>query len=793
MPNYKRSNKSVLRELALLTDHGDTAGLPLYRTSRSDVRRHSKEIINAFFKTSEIPKEDDSVLLDAVEKCKLWKQYVDQDDGSDSEVEREPDTAGDASSPSDSAADKAVEDEVLNFRLEGKLRTFYGLHSGSCASTKNAIFEFPLPLGDGLKWLNSKTCFKLPWDYYRPTVADEKEVFHWENNLKECNWIASRRPKKAKTWPSCNCTTPPCDDTCLNRSLQCECNATNCSFKHEDCGNRAFANLVTQMTSKILYATGWEVRPTEQKGLGLFAIRPYSRGTLIVEYTGDVIDFFEVEDRVETIYKERSQYYFIRLDDNLIIDAGQHGSVARFVNHSCDPNAEMQNWVVDETPRIGLFAKKDIAAGEEITYDYNFENAEDPEKCYCGSKHCRGYITRNPEPDGGTRVTGIVDTEIISEPIPHKHKRKMKMKAVDKDEEEDQSEDDEQEVDNDSVPSESPYSDYEVLEEAEDEEEDVVDDEGSSQMSNPIDELISDSEGESMSVGDDSFIDDDTGLEEEVNEDDDLIGDDSNHSQHSSIGKMDNTFNKRKAIMLTGSNEMSTSDNTINKQPENRLTVFSVNDEEVNDDHQGHALILKRRTRAILGNDEDESMGNSSEGVKKRPIIISDQDDDDEYRFQDTQQGEFDGLITNVHAGDVLMEREYTRNQDALEIIPYEPNCHSMKDNNGLQVSKHTNLTPVLNRDTSNHGSNVPGSLKRPRVSKKAPIVRKRHIVRQSVNKVKSPPKEGIKATDIFGHDLFKLKKSKRSIPAQPDGDRPTNEPKHVRGLSWSSNDDRST
>jgi hypothetical protein len=74
------------------------------------------------------------------------------------------------------------------------------------------------------------------------------------------------------------------------------------------------------------------------------------------------------------------------------------GNHARFINHSCDPNCETQKWMVRGELAIGLFALKDIAAQEELTFDYNFERYGDkPMRCYCGTKKCRKFI-------GGTQV-----------------------------------------------------------------------------------------------------------------------------------------------------------------------------------------------------------------------------------------------------------------------------------------------------------------------------------------------------------------------------------------------------
>ena len=53
------------------------------------------------------------------------------------------------------------------------------------------------------------------------------------------------------------------------------------------------------------------------------------------------------------------------------------GALGRFINHSCEPNCETQKWIVRGELAIGLFAIKDIPAGTELTFDYNFERYGD--------------------------------------------------------------------------------------------------------------------------------------------------------------------------------------------------------------------------------------------------------------------------------------------------------------------------------------------------------------------------------------------------------------------------------
>jgi hypothetical protein len=56
---------------------------------------------------------------------------------------------------------------------------------------------------------------------------------------------------------------------------------------------------------------------------------------------------------------------------------------------SCDPNSIVQKWNVNGEMRIGIFAWIDIPAGQEITFDYQFETIGIPKMCHCGTKKCR--------------------------------------------------------------------------------------------------------------------------------------------------------------------------------------------------------------------------------------------------------------------------------------------------------------------------------------------------------------------------------------------------------------------
>lgn len=164
----------------------------------------------------------------------------------------------------------------------------------------------------------------------------------------------------------------------------------------------------------------------------------YCSGQFIREYVGEILGHKEFKHRVKQYARDQHRhYYFMALNSDEIIDATQKGNISRFINHSCDPNAEtqkvayplldgstnfnqqsfMQNtwsihhshprfatlssglrlwwglalswketciiltllflcclqWTVNGKLRIGFFAKRDIQEKEEITFDYQFE------------------------------------------------------------------------------------------------------------------------------------------------------------------------------------------------------------------------------------------------------------------------------------------------------------------------------------------------------------------------------------------------------------------------------------
>ena len=112
------------------------------------------------------------------------------------------------------------------------------------------------------------------------------------------------------------------------------------------------------------------------KGQGLFADADIKKGAFVAEYTGTKVDS-KAADAM------KSKYLF-EVDDEWTIDAEHGGSVARYINHSCEPNTEAE--IIDG--RIVISAISNIKNGEEITIDYGDEYYDEfirPYGCKCSA------------------------------------------------------------------------------------------------------------------------------------------------------------------------------------------------------------------------------------------------------------------------------------------------------------------------------------------------------------------------------------------------------------------------
>ena len=150
----------------------------------------------------------------------------------------------------------------------------------------------------------------------------------------------------------CSCKIPKnedeeaCGSGCINRSTYNECDVEVCK------NGAACTNMAIQRRQ---YAPGLERFMTAKKGWGVRARQSISKGSFILEYTGEVCSSKVFEQRMLSRYTTDNHHYCLAIDNKTMIDAHRAGSECRFVNHACEPNCEMEKWTVGGLYRMALF------------------------------------------------------------------------------------------------------------------------------------------------------------------------------------------------------------------------------------------------------------------------------------------------------------------------------------------------------------------------------------------------------------------------------------------------------
>ncbi|KAJ7417403.1 hypothetical protein WISP_64732 [Willisornis vidua] len=232
---------------------------------------------------------------------------------------------------------------------------------------------FPAPIHVG-KYLRQKRIdFQLPYDilwqwkhnqlYKKPDVPLYKKI--------RSNVYVDVKPLSGYEATTCNCKKPEddsgkgCVEDCLNRMIFAECSPNTCPCGEQCCNQRIQRHEWVQCLERFR---------AEEKGWGIRTKEPLKAGQFIIEYLGEVVSEQEFRNRMIEQYHNHSDHYCLNLDSGMVIDSYRMGNEARFINHSCNPNCEMQKWSVNGVYRIGLYALKDMPAGTELTYDYNFHS-----------------------------------------------------------------------------------------------------------------------------------------------------------------------------------------------------------------------------------------------------------------------------------------------------------------------------------------------------------------------------------------------------------------------------------
>ena len=145
-------------------------------------------------------------------------------------------------------------------------------------------------------------------------------------------------------------------------------------------------------------------RPAGAKGMGVFAVAPIPAETTVAAFGGRVVDKRELDRLDETI-----RVHALQIDEELYLAGELPFDDADYVNHSCEPNCGIVGSVL-------LVTMRDVAAGEELCFDYAMTDSDDYDEfeCSCGTPTCRHVVSGADwkEPDLRERYRGWCSTYI---------------------------------------------------------------------------------------------------------------------------------------------------------------------------------------------------------------------------------------------------------------------------------------------------------------------------------------------------------------------------------------------
>ncbi|HEY9279463.1 MAG TPA: SET domain-containing protein-lysine N-methyltransferase [Eoetvoesiella sp.] len=162
------------------------------------------------------------------------------------------------------------------------------------------------------------------------------------------------------------------------------------------------------MTEPIL---SWHiVKKSSLHGNGVFAAYDIPAGTRIIEYVGKRITPERADELHPVNPDDPFHTFFFAISSGKVIDGGNKGNDARWINHSCGPNCEAQENASGK--RVHIVALRDIEAGEELFYDYGLvmegkitKKLQREYRCLCGSSNCRGTMLALPKKKAKTAKT----------------------------------------------------------------------------------------------------------------------------------------------------------------------------------------------------------------------------------------------------------------------------------------------------------------------------------------------------------------------------------------------------
>lgn len=163
----------------------------------------------------------------------------------------------------------------------------------------------------------------------------------------------------------------------------------------------------------------YRVRSSKVHGRGVFALRDIQPGEKIIQYKGREISWELAQERADASDAPHNHTFFFSLSNGNVVDGGDHGNVARYINHSCEPNCEA---IEDDDGRIFIYSIHEISAGDELNYSYPliYEGRHTAAikkafECRCGAANCSGTMLA-PKPRKRRKLKEEAEVPVQAKP-----------------------------------------------------------------------------------------------------------------------------------------------------------------------------------------------------------------------------------------------------------------------------------------------------------------------------------------------------------------------------------------
>ncbi|OCF76517.1 hypothetical protein I204_02213 [Kwoniella mangroviensis CBS 8886] len=297
-------------------------------------------------------------------------------------------------------SDTAVGRSTRSKQASSSTTTMTKKNNGSASKDEqNVSVSFPpLPYDHGYDlFFKQEHEFTLPYNIMKEKLdgkLDGKKKPMAYSRISK-NIYPERQKYQTDFHAICKCSPESkCSDQCINRLMSYLCG--------KDC---PAGDECTNKTLRKRKGASYKVVYTGSRGFGIVLTQDVKEGDFVMDYRGEVITMDTFMERIQNEYKGTKNFYALAYDQDEVIDAGMKGNDARFINHGCAPNLEVRKFEIAgdglEEYEVGMWALRDIKAGEELFYDYNFESfgvaAQSDElrtKCHCGAPNCIGFLGR---------------------------------------------------------------------------------------------------------------------------------------------------------------------------------------------------------------------------------------------------------------------------------------------------------------------------------------------------------------------------------------------------------------